>query len=456
MTIWRPDINAIGGPAYLAIAEALAQDVANGVLEPGRKLPTHRELAEALGVTVGTVTRGYKEAARRGLASGETGRGTFVSRGGGGDAPFRMTDPAEDRAVESVDFSYIPPLYGLDPDLGEALAEISQQKDVRTLLHYAPPGGRMRDRETGAAWARRFGVKTRPENVLYTVGAQHALCVLLSGLFPPGERLAVDAVSYPLFKTLAKRLHLHLAPVRMDKFGMSPHALETLCRNGRISAVYLMPSCQNPTTARLPEHRRHEIADIAERHGLFIIEDDAYALIANEPGAALAELAPERTFFIAAVSKSLAGGLRCAFLCAPEAFVPGLKNALSDSLWTAPPLMCEIVRLWLRNGLADDVIRRKRAEAAARVAVAREILGGLELKCRPRSLFAWLKLPPPRRAAAFEREAAERGVIVMPDDKFIVGRTPPPHAVRLALSCPPSGTILRKGLERIRDMLEGA
>ena len=78
MTIWTPDLRQRSGPRYIAIAEALAEDTGGGRLRPGTRLPTHRDLADRLGVTVGTITRAYAEAIRRGLVTGEVGRGTFV------------------------------------------------------------------------------------------------------------------------------------------------------------------------------------------------------------------------------------------------------------------------------------------------------------------------------------------------------------------------------------------
>ena len=68
-----------GEAKYMLVANAIAQGVEDGCLAPGESLPTHRELAEALGVTIGTVSRGYAEAAQRGLTVGVTGRGTFVT-----------------------------------------------------------------------------------------------------------------------------------------------------------------------------------------------------------------------------------------------------------------------------------------------------------------------------------------------------------------------------------------
>src|SRR5690348_17321172 len=78
MTIWLPDLSKRRGPKYLAIADALADDIASGRLKDGDRLPPHRELAFQLGVTVGTISRAYAEAGARGLTGGEVGRGTYV------------------------------------------------------------------------------------------------------------------------------------------------------------------------------------------------------------------------------------------------------------------------------------------------------------------------------------------------------------------------------------------
>jgi DNA-binding transcriptional regulator YhcF (GntR family) len=79
MTIWLSDIESKSGPKYIAITEALSDSIRRGQIKPGERLPTHRDLADTLGVTVATITRAYKEAISRGLITGEVGRGSFVS-----------------------------------------------------------------------------------------------------------------------------------------------------------------------------------------------------------------------------------------------------------------------------------------------------------------------------------------------------------------------------------------
>src|SRR6266699_2451064 len=114
MTNWLPDLSRFSGPRYRAIAEALATDIRDGRLTPGTRLPTHRDLAWRLRVTVGTVSRAYAEAERRGLIGGDEA-----------------------------------------PALAAVLARLAGTNDLAGLLHYSPSAGRPADREAGAAWIAR-------------------------------------------------------------------------------------------------------------------------------------------------------------------------------------------------------------------------------------------------------------------------------------------------------------
>src|SRR5262245_37824121 len=136
--MWTPSLAERSGPLYLAIADALAEDARSGRLRPGTRLPTHRELADRLGVTVGTVTRGYAEAARRGIVTGEVGRGSFV-RGPAAELLGPHLREAEDGLV-ALGLNHPPPL---DDGKGGALSKTLQalaQQDLSSLLDYAPDG----------------------------------------------------------------------------------------------------------------------------------------------------------------------------------------------------------------------------------------------------------------------------------------------------------------------------
>lgn len=449
MTMWQPILDTGGSPRYVAIADAIEADIKRGVLAPGVKLPTHRDLAETLGVTVGTVTRGYAEAARRGLLRGETGRGTYV----GGEVQQPLICHLEFLEPGTIDMKVTLPFEHLTPDLGEVLRGVAADPDVQGLLRYYPSAGRLVDREAGARWMHQYNLSVSPEQIALTVGGQNSLAVVLSSMFRPGDAIAVEGITYPLIKTLARRFHLKLIPVAQDEDGMVPESLDEVCRNHSVQGVYVMPTCQNPTNARMPEYRRQEIALLAQRHDLFILEDDAYALVAGNLGVPLASLAPERTFFIASLSKSLAGGLRVAYLASPPAHTRAVERALSDMVWMTPPLLAEVARRWIGDGTAERTLAAKRVEAVRRVEEARKLFSGLDFTVQKAGYYTWFKLPEPWTSADFTRIAEENGVLVAPDDKFAVGRTPLPHAVRIALSSAPDMETLHAGLTLIRTIV---
>src|SRR5687768_5777903 len=153
MTIWKPVMRR-GLPRYLAIAEALGDDVAAARLVPGTQMPTHRDLADRLAVTVGTVSRAYAEAARRRLITGEVGRGTFV-RGRVGGEPGVAAE-ADDAGVGDMSVNHPPPVAGMEAAaLRATLAALSRRGDVASMLAYPPDAGSRAHREAGAEWLAR-------------------------------------------------------------------------------------------------------------------------------------------------------------------------------------------------------------------------------------------------------------------------------------------------------------
>lgn len=452
MTIWTPTLPA-DRPKYLALADAIEADLASGLLAPGQRLPTHRDLADALGVTVSTVTRGYAEAARRGSVRGEVGRGTSVVSaqvaanpwwGGGG------------QARPKIDLGLVTGMYGLDPDLGAALRQLAARPDSHELLRYQPSRGMVRHREAGSLWCARFGVQAPPERILVTAGGQHALLVLLSVLFRPGDRVVVGNLNYPGLIAAASLLGLKLAPVALDAEGVVPEALEEVCAREGVRGLYVMPGSHNPTTASPGAARQQRLAELARSRNLQVIEDAAYALTADLPLVTLASLAPERTFFIGSVSKLVAGGLRVAFVASPQEQVERLELGITGTTWMASPLCAEIAASWILDGTADAVMRRKLVEAARRGEVAARVLAGRDYAGIKTGYFIWLKLPEPWRAGDFERSAALRGVVVIAGDAFAVGQTPAPAAVRVSLSAAGSRQELEHGLGVLAELLDEA
>src|SRR5258708_26120536 len=144
MTNWLPDLDRFAGRGDRAIAEALAADIREGQLTPGTRLPTHRDLAWRLHVTVGTVSGAYAEAERRGLIGGEVGRGTFVRE----PASARVLSFArpEPERPDFIDLSFNYPIVGDEaPALAAVLSRLAGANHPPAPLHYRPSPGRAPD-----------------------------------------------------------------------------------------------------------------------------------------------------------------------------------------------------------------------------------------------------------------------------------------------------------------------
>ncbi|HVG34012.1 MAG TPA: PLP-dependent aminotransferase family protein [Pyrinomonadaceae bacterium] len=454
MTMWTPDLTQYGGPRYVAIVEAIAEDLERGRLKPGDQMPTHRDLASHLGVTTGTITRAYAEAARRGLLVGETGRGTFV-KGNLFDEEFSASSSTEDDSLIDLSLN-IPPL-AIGDLLGQALTgtlqSLSTRHGLSALLGYQPAAGAERHRTAGAAWVTRSGLEARPEQILVCSGALHAMTVVFSTLTKPGDTIMTESLTYPGMKNLAHLLHLRLQGLPMDDQGIMPDAFSKACKRGVAKVLYTIPTIQNPLGTLMPLERRREIAAIAEAHDVSIVEDDVHSFMLPAPPPPLSSFAPKHSYYILSTSKSIAGGMRVGYLHAPERMVEVLSTSLRATVWMAAPLMAEIASEWIKDGTADRLVEQKRAEALARQEIARRSLAEFDFEAHPLSFHLWLHLPEPWRSNEFATQLKKRGVLVTPPEAFVPGREEAPHAVRVCLGPPRSRAQLKLGLDTIAEVL---
>lgn len=429
-------------PKYKEVVDAFAVQIRDGRWPAGAKLPTHRRLAADRGIAVVTASRVYAELEAMGLVSCEQGRGTFVRDSAG------VAEPADERSVaaDALDLSFNhPALPGQAGLLRQALRDLATAGDLDALLRYQPHRGRDRDRAAVARHLRRRGLDAGRERVLIVDGAQHGLAVTAMSLFSPGDVVAVDGLTYPGFRALARTLGLELAPLPVTAAGPDLDALDRLCRRRNVRAVYAMPTLHNPLGWVLDDAPRARLVEIARRHGLTVIEDASYAYLAEDAPPPLAMLAPETTVYVSGLSKNVATGLRFGFVVAPDALVPSLERAVRATTWNTPALTAEIARRWLDDGTVDRLETQKREDARRRQAVAAEVLAGLPVVAHPASYFLWLPLAPDARPDRIAAALARRRVAVATAEPFATTPTVP-QALRLAL-----GSV---GLAELRDALE--
>lgn len=426
---WRPGGLPQDKPAYVALADAIAHDLARGLLTPGDRLPTHRALAADLGVTVRTVARGYAEAERRGLVGGEVGRGTYV-RTAFGLAPSRAA---------AVDLSALHPPIAAGPTPAELVAATlrSLAGDPLALQMVADTehgADHPAHRAAAASWVAYGDFAPRADDLLLTAGAQHALTVCLLALAPAGSKVATTVLTNPGLIAAARALSLPLVVVDGDEDGMHPDALDEVCARESVRAVHLQPTYDNPRGRIMPRTRREALAEVAGRRDLWLIEDDPLGPLAPDRPDPVAALAPDRTCYIASAAKVLALGLRVGLLSAPERVHPRLAAALRASTWLTAPLLGEVLARWVRDGTAEQLVQQRVSACRERGALAREVFTGLDVHGDPGSPHLWIDLPDPWSVGSFVSAARDEGILVAPGDDYLADRTLPAQGVRVGLN----------------------
>ena len=439
---WLRRLDAAGGPRYLQIVDLIGEAVAAGQLRPGDRLPPQRRLAEWLGVDLTTVTRAYAEARHRNLLDAVTGRGSFIS------ARRELAGPALDLSMN------IPPApkgVRLAELMQRGLAEVLARASADQLMSYHVGPGALADRAAACAWLEPVLGRIEPARVVIAPGAQAALVALL-GLTANGGTVLSEPLAYPGLLAAARARDLRVVAVEADGDGIRPDALERVVATHGARLLCLTPTIQNPTTATMPEARRHAIVALARRLDLTIVEDDPYGLLAGDAPPALAVLAPERVWHVATLSKVLTPGLRTAFVTIPEGMAPDALAAALRALTLMPaPLMTALATHWIRVGAARDLLDGVRREAVARQALARELLPAAAM-AHPAGLHVWLPLPAPWNRYRLIEAARQEGLGVTPSDAFCVSGQPP-DAVRISLGGVPERSRLAAALKTLAAMI---
>jgi DNA-binding transcriptional MocR family regulator len=433
---------------FLRIVDALAADIGSGRLLRGERLPTHRALAAALKLDLTTVTRAYGEARRRGLLEARVGQGTFVSET---TARAASDLPAPANIDLSMNLPPQPVEANLDLRIAQGLEAIRARAGFSAFLSYSRPGGSREEREAGAAWLQPRVSHAAPERIVIFPGTQAILFNALLALTSPGDVVLTEALTFPGAKAAAEKLKLALVGIAMDGEGVRPDALDEACRKHKPKAVYLVPTQHNPTTATMGPARRKAIADIIRKRGTVLIEDDVYGPL--EPSASpIANLIPERTYYAASIAKCIAPALRVAYLLAPDpAAEQAMRAALQAAVQMPPSLMVALLTQWFRSGVAAEIIRAIRNEAAARQQLAARFLKGLAFASRPSSHHLWLPTPGHLDGGKLVSHLLRSGLAVVGEDVFAATANAP-RGLRISLGAARNRAELSRALQVLANV----
>ena len=424
------------------LADAVEQLIVSGKFGRDARLPTHRQISTSANVAIGTVTKAIDLLERRGVVRSETGRGTFVN-----------LPPEIDNVPVDLNFNVPLPVVSEDEFRAAAIVASGRLSNVPNG-GYPEPGGGNEQRAVIADWLAATRLKVDPANVVITVGGQHAIHLAFADLVGKTQIIATEAATFSGAIAAAANLGLTLQAVDHDEGGMIPSSLQSVLRMTGCRAIYLTPVCQNPFGFEMGMKRRQEIAEVCRRADAFIVEDDIYSIYGQASIRPLAEIAPERVYYINGLSKSLTPLLRVGALIPPSARRAAVVSRVRAELWGSSPFDIEVARALIQADIHVKAGEVLLAEARGRIELARKILCLTDVQMPQGAPHIWLPMAA-GQAEKFARLALEKGVRVTPPDATAVSGEKA-GGVRLCLMAPPQRASLERALHLLAELQAGS
>lgn len=406
-------------PAYAGLADALMLLIGDGRIGTDTRLPSERELTDALGVSRTTVTRAYAMVREAGYAEARRGSGTYTRVPGG-------RARAHDRALlprpgdhDAIDLNCAAP--SAPPQIVAAYA------DAQTLLpaylgsHGYFPAGLPELQAAIAATYDRRGLATEPEQIMVTPGALSAASIVARAFTSPGDRVLVESPVYPNATEAIRCSGARLVASYVDPHGWDLDAVGAALRQAAPRLAYLIPDFQNPTGLMMSDDARGTYAAHLRRARVVPVVDEAHQALALEgqemprPFAAYAA----DTITVGSASKSFWGGLRLGWVRAPRERMDRLTRS-RVSLDLGAPVMEQLVLTRLlqdQDTILAEHRARLREQRDALVSALRAGLPSWRFRVPAGGLALWCELPGPH-GTAVAAEAERHGVIVAPGPVF--------------------------------------
>ncbi|HEU4947865.1 MAG TPA: PLP-dependent aminotransferase family protein [Kribbella sp.] len=441
-------LDLAGGRGRAGLVHALHESIRTGRLLPGSRLPSSRSLAKDLGIARNTVADAYGQLVAEGWLIARQGSGTQVASR---DAPAPVAAPAAppgprwryDLSPGSPDVSTFPRSAWIAAGR-KALSEAPND-----AFGYGDPRGRLELRLTLADYlARARGVRADPDRIVITSGYVQALSLLGEVLRAEGAHtMGVEELGYRLHWDVIRSRDLRPVPVPVDEYGARTELLPDLLAG---AAVLLTPAHQMPSGVPLAPHRRTAAVEWARASGAVLIEDDYDGEFRydRQSVGALQALDPERVAYTGTASKSLAPGLRLAWMVLPRRLMePVLAAKRTADLHTATLDQLTLAE-FIASGHYDRHVRRCRLHYRRRRDRLVEMLAVRAPGVRVAGIAAGLHvlLDVPGDAEDMAARAARQGLRLNTLDNYrfkpdpaarqalIVGYgTPPDHAYTGAL-----------------------
>jgi 2-aminoadipate transaminase len=352
-----------------------------------------------------------------------------------------------------------PELFDLE-GLRAAFDSVLSTPAGRRHLQYAPTEG---DRDLRALVASRMtvrGLRTSADDLLVTTGSQQALTLIATALLDPGAVVAVEEPTYLAALQCFGLAGARVVPVAADDDGIDPAALADVLVRERPTLLYLVPTFANPTGRTLTLERRAAVAELAARHGTWVVEDDPYGELryrgAPVPALAAQPGAEDRVLHLGSFSKIASPGMRLGWLRAPAGLIRALTVAKQAADLHTSTIDQAAAAAYLGTVDLDAHVRglcaayRERRDAMVG-ALPEALPAGSTWTDPDGGMFVWARLPGDVDTADLLRTALRHDVAFVPGAPFFAG-APDRATLRLSFTTNTPAQIT-EGMSRLRAAL---
>jgi 2-aminoadipate transaminase len=340
-----------------------------------------------------------------------------------------------------------------------ALLVIRKYKSVS--LQYGPSEGFPPLREALVELLSRRGIKATANDIIISTGSQGALQEIGQILISKGDEVAVEAPTYMGALAAFNPFEPSYVSIATDEDGVIPDALRDLVCSHHVKFIYLIPTFQNPTGRTIPIDRRREIADIAVRHSVLIVEDDPYSALRYEgdPVPPIKAFAPDNTIYISTFSKILSPGLRLGFCVAPPPIKTWMVLAKQGIDLHTSSLDQAIAAEYITGGHLERhipaIIDVNRPRLEAMLAAIESFFPDDFKWSRPEGgMFVWAEGPPGFDSDKIYVKAIERNVAFIPGRYFFTDKNEGKETMRLNFTMADTEKIVR-GIRILAEVIKG-
>jgi GntR family transcriptional regulator / MocR family aminotransferase len=338
--LWIPVDRTAEKSLIRQVYDQIRQQILQGGLQAGVKLPSTPELAEDLHISRNIILEAYDQLLAEGYIESRPGSGTYVAEGAyfaeeyaQRPAPVASIMNIQQKQSDSIDFRPgVPALDHFPRKIWSQLTQRIYSQADASRFGYDNPEGRLELRQALSHYLLRTrGVRCEPDQLLITSGAAQALSMLAKLLISPGARMIVEDPVTSEVQSIYSRSGAGFIPIPVDEHGIQT---ELLPSDERPAFVLVTPSHQFPLGSILSIQRRISLIHFARNSDCYIVEDDydSEFRYTGTPVSSLQGLDPERVIYIGTFSKILSPALRLGYMILPSALISSsrLTKRLSD------------------------------------------------------------------------------------------------------------------------------